>query len=884
MKPLFAIIAAFIGASIGEFQGLVAGAALGWLIGAYLELNSALAELRGRVEHLSAASSRTAAPAAPAQSLPPSASPTLPPQQAPAESTLSTAKSAAAPARLPAVRVIDQAFALIREYFMGGNTVVRVGAIILFIGCAFLLKYVSERVSVPIEYRLSMVAVLAGLLLLLGWRLRLRRPGYALAMQGAAVGLLYLIVFSAFRLYELLPAGAAVILLATISVCAVAMAVLQDSQGFAVLSIGAGFAAPLLVSSDQGNHVVLFSYYLILNLVILAIAWFKAWRPLNLVGFAFTFAIGTAWGMLRYRPEFFATTEPFLVVFFLLYVGVGLLHASRQAPALAGLVDGTLVFGTPIIASALQYGLLQDNRFGMTWSAAAVAALYLSIAFLIFRSGRSGYRVLVEAFWALGVVFTTLTIPLALSQRWTAASWAIEGAMLIWLGLRQQRRLALAMGAMLQFAAGITLLMHTRDWPLLDATGNSLWLDAVLLAAAAIIAAVIAERHRRMASDADQASESRRLLAPVLLVWGILWWLAGGNSELHQQLPTRYVVHVQLAFVALTGVGFSVLAQRTSLAWARYTGFLLWPAMLLVFANEIVLGYPPLARAGYISWPTALIAGWWLMRKDEEALPHWLSEILHATLALLLVAVLTRELAWQVNNAIAGSSAWRISVYALIPALALYWLLALKKSARWPVGPWRHAYVVLAGTVLCVSLLLWSLLSLSHSGADAPLSYVPILNPLELTQLAVFLAWWRWWTNGRRANQARLQQYQRPVLYMAGGLLVIWLNVVLLRSLHRLTGVAYNLDALLSSALVHAALSIYWTMLALLAMWFGTRRQLRPLWFAGAALMLLVVIKLLLVDLSRIGTVERIVSFVAVGALMLVIGYFAPVPPEQDAA
>jgi uncharacterized membrane protein len=41
-----------------------------------------------------------------------------------------------------------------------------------------------------------------------------------------------------------------------------------------------------------------------------------------------------------------------------------------------------------------------------------------------------------------------------------------------------------------------------------------------------------------------------------------------------------------------------------------------------------------------------------------------------------------------------------------------------------------------------------------------------------------------------------------------------------------------------------------------------------------------VVAKLFLVDLSSIGTVQRIVSFIGVGVLMLVVGYFSPVPPR----
>ena len=61
----------------------------------------------------------------------------------------------------------------------------------------------------------------------------------------------------------------------------------------------------------------------------------------------------------------------------------------------------------------------------------------------------------------------------------------------------------------------------------------------------------------------------------------------------------------------------------------------------------------------------------------------------------------------------------------------------------------------------------------------------------------------------------------------------------------------------------------------------ANRSRLRWLWFSGAGLLGLEVIKLFLVDLSGTGTVARIVSFLAVGALMLVIGFFSPLPPAE---
>jgi uncharacterized membrane protein len=94
-------------------------------------------------------------------------------------------------------------------------------------------------------------------------------------------------------------------------------------------------------------------------------------------------------------------------------------------------------------------------------------------------------------------------------------------------------------------------------------------------------------------------------------------------------------------------------------------------------------------------------------------------------------------------------------------------------------------------------------------------------------------------------------------------------------------------DGALDNGIVQTGLTILWTALALLAMLFATRRSppaaARSVWLAGAALLAVVVAKLFFVDLSSIGTLERIVSFLGVGVLMLVIGYVSPMPPAAPA-
>jgi uncharacterized membrane protein len=54
----------------------------------------------------------------------------------------------------------------------------------------------------------------------------------------------------------------------------------------------------------------------------------------------------------------------------------------------------------------------------------------------------------------------------------------------------------------------------------------------------------------------------------------------------------------------------------------------------------------------------------------------------------------------------------------------------------------------------------------------------------------------------------------------------------------------------------------------------------RVVWVTGAALLGVVVLKLFFVELANQGGLFRIVSFIAVGALLLLVGYFAPVPPR----
>jgi uncharacterized membrane protein len=169
--------------------------------------------------------------------------------------------------RTPAVTT--SAVASVLAWFRGGNTIVRVAVLILFVGVAFLVRYAAEHAILPLALR-------------------------------------------------------------------------QDALPLAGVGVVGGFAAPLLASTSEGNHVLLFGHCGVLNLGIAATAHRRAWRRLNLVGFMWTSLVTAAWGAVAWQPERLATTEPFLVAHWALFTSAAcqpdrpcawVAAAVRAAPA-----------------------------------------------------------------------------------------------------------------------------------------------------------------------------------------------------------------------------------------------------------------------------------------------------------------------------------------------------------------------------------------------------------------------------------------------------------------------------------------------------------------------------------------------------------------------
>jgi uncharacterized membrane protein len=761
------------------------------------------------------------------------------------------------------------------SFFTTGNVVAKVGVIIVFFGVAFLLRYAAERGMLPIEYRLMATAAAAFVLLVIGWRLRESRPEYGMVLQGGAVGLLYLTIFAAFRLYDLLPASLTFTLLLLVVAFSCVLAVVQNAISLAVLGTSGGFLAPILASTGAGSHVALFSYYAALNLGVLGIAWFRSWRFLNWLAFVFTFGIGFLWGAQFYQPTLFGTTEPFLVFFFLLFLAIALLFAQRQPPQLRGYIDGSLVFGTPAIAFGMQSVLVAEIPFGRAYSALVLSATYLILARTLWRRD-TALRPLAEAFLALGVVFLILVVPLAFDGHATAAAWALEGAGLVWIGIRQHRRLARWVGAALLLGAGMAFFTIATPPPGALAVLNTRFLASAAIAVAGVIAGRLFSKAQERLGPIDRALEW------VLLIWGLLWWFGASEVEILDHAAPRLIVSSSLLALAASGCVIGFLARKWEWRALMLTMMPLGPLMWIWIVPVFVFSARdagPLVDRGWLAWPAVLASSYLLVRLFDQAWPRAAIGVWHVGATWLLIFLTTWTLAMEVHRLVPETATWSLVVWCVVPALFVAAIPSLQRVLPWPVGRFGWLYTIVVPSALVTSMMIWVVSACGIAGSAAPLPYVPVLNPLELTQALALMVTWAWWRRieaGMSEDAPRL--LGRGVLAL---LAFITLNVVVARTVHFYLNVPFELENLAGSSVVQTGISILWGVTAGVLMTMARRRLDRSIWLVGAGLLAALIVKLFVIDLGNIGTVARIVSFLATGVLILLIGYLAPAPPRS---
>lgn len=808
-----------------------------------------------------------------------------------------------------------------RNWLFGGNTIVRVGLVVLFVGLSFLASYAAAAGMFPVELRLTLVGLFGAGLIAFGFKTREARPQFGLALQGGGIATIYLTLYATTKLIDGSSPVAAFVLMILVCGFGCALALLQRSQALAATSFLGGYAVPLLLSTGSGDVVGLFAYYSVLNLAILFIAVQRSWRVINLIGFAFTFGILTAVVSSEAATTQFVATQSFLILSVLIYVITAILYtrmtpsqvpdgqASPTANQFGNVVDTTLLFGTALIGFGLEVSLIGDRPLGSAFAALGFAGLYLALSAYTARFLPRANRLLSEALLAVGIIFITLAVPLALGARWTSVVWALEGAGAFWIGMRQARWLPRLFGLVLQGLAAFFYVSGVGPNVTAIPLANPAFLGAMLVALPVLATAYWLQKplpHSGSALAISYGQIEETLAKPAFFLGFAFWWLAWG-MEIHRMLPATgpnqvaaYILPSDLLLMVtmlaylVSALGFQFLGRRMQWQVAVWPSAASLIALGICFLNTLS-GYSHiLYNPDWLLWIIAIgLHLWMLYVNDHDTIVSrpiitgthigglWLGVLL---LADCVDFAIDRGELWDTSWAGVAFLATMVAVLIALSLTATRHMNPATPSSKWPLNRHSQAYgwqgaVPIALLVGCGAIAI----TLLASGDASPLPYVPLLNPVELTvALAIAaLMLWRHYViaAGLESTEAKwIAGHQALVLVAI--FIFIAINMAWLRIAHQLLGVDWSGTALFESFFVQTGLAILWTVLALPLMVLAHRRTNRQLWLVGAGLLGLTVAKLMLVDLNNSGGGARIIAFIAVGVLMLIVGYLAPLPPR----
>ena len=484
-----------------------------------------------------------------------------------------------------------------------------VGAVLVMIGAGFGLKYAIEEQYLGPTGRVAL-GILGGVATFVGAAYAMKKDYRVLAegLAGAAMGILYFSLFAGFQWYELMPQLVAFAGMIVVTAVGLSFAGVFNSLPAAVLAMIGGFLTPYMLSKGGGNISALFSYILILDLGVLALATFRSWGRLHLLNFGGTLLIWIGWLEGRYQPEELWLTVAWITLFAVVFSLMGLWrHVIRRE--VSSTPDMALMLMTPIAYFGALYGLTKAGY--SDWHgimALLVAAYYLGLGVFAFLRNPGNNQIVVTLV-GVGLSFVTLAVPLQLTGHWIVIAWAIESLLLIEIGLRYEKPgfrltgfglLAIVQMHMVMYAGG------TLTGPEEFTTGfvRKLWEDTETVAtgksvlggiingrslsflANSIVLAILAWEYRRREKSArfEGADETWKKI-------GI-----GGRVPDAGQISTILIPLVPVIVLAMGLLETFVFGVRAH--WSVATHLSMLPIWLSLFAVATLMAFRRMADVG----------------------------------------------------------------------------------------------------------------------------------------------------------------------------------------------------------------------------------------------------------------------------------------------
>ena len=806
------------------------------------------------------------------------------------------------------------------ESLIGGSWFNWIGIVAVTLGVGFFLKLAFDKQWIGPGARVSLSALLGVSLLYIGERLRGRGlKSYAYILSGGGILILYLSDYAAYNFYHLIGQTLAFLLMAIVTTTAVLLSVRLNALSVAILGLVGGFLTPVLLSTGVDNEVALFTYVALLDAGVLAVAYFKRWRSLDFLSFAGTVAISLGWAFKFFGPGKVWITLVFLSVFFLLYALLAFFHnvlpgrPTRWFDVSLAIANATFYFG-------LSYRMLTEAGFDQATPATQALLISIFFTWLFYATLRwsPDDRLLRYSYVGAAATFLTVAVAIQLELHWVTIAWAVEALMLTWVGLRSGERAA-------RHAALAVFCTAVGHWFIWDMTRFANGVDPSFvpllnrraLSSAVLVGAIAAAAW--LYKRATEVDEYERLTVRTFFA---LTGNAVALTLLSLDLNDYFAARLPQSGVALTifhsplenARQFSISALWTlyaattlALGVLRRFALLRWGGLLLLLAaiGKVVAidstfyaasWHLPVFNQTFMAYAllvAALAFGAWIYeRAPSAAAPERsvIGPVLLVAANVLALAALSLEVIGYYERLLTGAALdteiFRDFQDGKTFTLALVW--TLYATGAFLFGAWRNARAWRWGGLLLL-VLTTPLVLANLSYYDAPWHALIFNRTLAAFAVFVVALWLVVLTYARSGEAFAEASFVRPVATVAANLLAIvalsaqaagYYEAKIAEELSRRAGEAAfesNGFAVRLRNLVltkQLSLSIVWALYASGLLVAGRVRRLRLLRLMGLALLSLTTLKAFFWDLSSLDRAYRIISFIMLGAILLVVSYF----------
>lgn len=348
------------------------------------------------------------------------------------------------------------------EKFIGENLINKIGILILVLGISFFVKYAIDKNWINEPARVG-IGILAGALVMgIAHRLKANYKAFSSVFVAGAFAIFYFTIAIAFQEYQLFSQTMAFVIMVVITILSSFISVSYNRQELGVLSLIAGFAVPWMVSSGDGNYLVLFTYIAILNIGMLIISYYKKWNIVTILAFVFTCILFLAWWIestnLPKIPHFAALT--FATLFYLIFSVATVLNNLRSSGTFSKIQYFFIVANT-FFFFGIGLSIIDNWNIPFKGLFTVVLGIYnLIFASVLFRKFGLNKNA-VYLLLGLTLTFATLTIPIQFKGNYITLFWACEAALLFWLAQKSKIEVFKWSAVIVQALMVVSLMM---DW------------------------------------------------------------------------------------------------------------------------------------------------------------------------------------------------------------------------------------------------------------------------------------------------------------------------------------------------------------------------------------------------------------------------------------